>query len=116
MVPVAIRVPVVRLEEDAFPSDDVVEKSDAKIPVVLFTVVKVGVVDTEIVDVEERRMLLPAVRYATGVLKNEFQLDDDAVSGTEYPEAVPRVKVCSPVPVSVVIVSVSPPDVEVAND
>ncbi len=34
-----------------------------------------------IVEVEEKRMLAPAVRYDTGELKNEFQLDEDAESG-----------------------------------
>jgi hypothetical protein len=110
------RLVTVRLVADAFPSVDVPEVIVENTPVVLSTVVKVGVADIEIVEVEERITLVPAVRYATGVLKKEFQLDDDAVSGTEYPKAVPRVNMCSPVPVLLVIVSVSPPEVEVAND
>jgi hypothetical protein len=35
------------------------------------------------VDVEEKRIFAPAVRYDTGELKKEFQLVDDAVSGME---------------------------------
>jgi hypothetical protein len=44
--------------------------------------VKVGLGVREMVEVEERRMLDPAVRYDTGELKKLFQRDVDAVSGS----------------------------------
>ncbi len=44
-----------------------------------------------------------------------FHAVDDAVSGTEYPAAVPRVKVWTPVPVLVTIERLRPPEVDVAN-
>ena len=50
------------------------------------------------------------------MLKILFHCVDDAVSGTEYPAAGARVKVWSPLPVFVVIVRLSPPEVEVAKD
>ena len=43
-----------------------------------------------------------------------FQRVDDAVSGMVCVPSVPRVKVWIPVVVAVVMVSVSPPEVEVA--
>ena len=45
-----------------------------------------------------------------------FHCEEEAVSGTEYPVDGLRVKVCSPVPVLVVIVKSSPPEVDVAKD
>jgi hypothetical protein len=57
LVPVAVRVPTVRLLVEALE-----EKSDVNTPVVAFTEVNVGVDDTAIVEVDERRILLPAVR------------------------------------------------------
>jgi hypothetical protein len=60
--------------------------------------------------------LVPAVIRDDGVLKNDDQSVVDAVSGTEYPTAVPRVSVCTPVDVEVVIVKLRPPEVDVAND
>lgn len=63
----------------------------------------------------DHERLEPAVIRVDGVLKNDDQSDDEAVSGTEYPEAVPRVKVCIPVVVAVVITRDRPPEVEVAN-
>ena len=45
--------------------------------------VTIGLGLSEIVDVEEKRMLAPAVRYDTGELKKLFQLVEDAVSGIE---------------------------------
>lgn len=43
-----------------------------------------------------------------------FQSVDEADSGIAYPACVPRVNVCNPLPVLVIIVRSSPPDVEVA--
>jgi hypothetical protein len=60
--------------------------------------------------------LAPRVMRDDGVAKNDAHSDDEAVSGIEYPDAVVRLKVCTPVPVFVLIESESPPDVEVAND
>jgi hypothetical protein len=95
---------------DALPRVDVPEVSVEKIPVV-----KVGLAERAIVLVEEKTMFDPAVRLATGLLKKVFQAVDEAVSGTEYPACVPRVKVWIPVEVDVVMVRLRPPDVEVAN-
>jgi hypothetical protein len=47
------------------------------------SVVNVGVSDTPMVEVEERTILFPAVKYDTGESKKEFQLVDDAVNGME---------------------------------
>ena len=47
------------------------------------TEVNVGVGVIPMVDVPEKRMLEPAVKYYTGVLKKLVHCDDDAVSGME---------------------------------
>ncbi len=53
------------------------------LPVVSDVMERLGL--REMVEVEEKRMLAPAVRYETGVLKKLFQLDEEAVRGIEYP-------------------------------
>lgn len=60
--------------------------------------------------------LVPAVIRVEGVVKKLDHSDDEAVSGIVYPEAVPKVSVCTPVEVAVVITSERPPEVEVASD
>ncbi len=49
------------------------------LPVVSDVMERLGL--REMVEVEEKRMLAPAVRYETGVLKKLFQLDEEAVRG-----------------------------------
>lgn len=51
------------------------------LPVVSDVMERLGL--REMVEVEEKRMLAPAVRYETGVLKKLFQLDEEAVRGIE---------------------------------
>ena len=63
----------------------------------------------------DHERLVPDVIRVLGVVKYEDHSVDEDVSGTEYPEAVPSVKVCTPVPVLVVITSDRPAPVEVAN-
>lgn len=92
-----------------------VEVPATEISPVVVSVVKVGVVVTPMVEVPEKMTLAPAVRYDTGELKKEFQLDDEAVRGIAYPAWVPRVKVWTPDPALVVMIRSSPPEVEVAR-
>ena len=96
---------------DAVPRVEVPEVSVEKIPVV-----KVGLAERAIVLVEEKTIFDPATRLEIGLLRKVFHAVEDAVRGTENPACVPRVKVWIPVLVAVVIVRLSPPDVEVAND
>jgi hypothetical protein len=96
--------------DEALPRDDVPEVIVEKIPVV-----KVGLSVVAIVPVEERTMFDPAFRKEIGELKNEPHCVVEAVRGTVYPAASPGAKVCTPVPVLVVTVSVSPFADVVAN-
>ena len=95
---------------DAVPRVEVPEVSVEKIPVV-----KVGFAERAIVLVEEKTIFDPATRLEIGLLRKVFHAVEDAVSGIENPACVPSVKVWIPVLVAVVIVRLSPPDVEVAN-
>lgn len=95
---------------EAFPRDEVPEVSVENIPVV-----NVGLGVTPIVEVPEKTMLDPAVRYVTGDVKNVCQFVVEAVSGTLYPACVLTVNVCTPVEVAVVISIAKPFDDEVAN-
>ena len=81
-VPVAMMLVVERLDVEALPRNEVFD----------VIVVNTGFGDTEIVEVEERTMLVPAVKYVTGELKILFHCVVEAVSGTEYPDAVAILK------------------------
>ena len=111
--PVVVReeiVVVASVVADAVPRVEVPEVSVEKIPVV-----KVGLAERAIVLVEEKTIFDPATRLEIGLLRKVFHAVEDAVSGIENPACVPSVKVWIPVLVAVVIVRLSPPDVEVAN-
>ena len=77
-----------RAEEDALPRDDVPDVSVEKIPVV-----KVGLAESAMVLVPEKVIFDPATKLEIGLLRKVFHAVVEAVSGSEYPACVPRVKV-----------------------
>ena len=79
------------------------------------SVVKVGVGDIPIVEVEEKMMLDPAVRLDTGLVKKEYRAEVEAVSGIEYPARSPTEKVWIPVEVAEEMSMVRTPEDVVAN-
>jgi hypothetical protein len=72
-VPVAVRLPVANDVEEALPNTE--------LPDVIL--VKTGLGETAIVDVEERTILEPAIKYEAGVVKRLLHWVVEAVSGTE---------------------------------